>query len=56
MEYASNPDLIEQHGRQSRKIALQLDWSKISDQYFQLYHDTIQGPEGKSNHEGRDFS
>ena len=42
MEYASNPDLIEQHGRQARKIALQLDWSKVSDQYLQLYHDTIQ--------------
>jgi len=50
MEYASNPDLIEQHGRQSRKIALQLDWSKTSDQYYHLYHDAIQ------EHEGRDFN
>ncbi len=49
IKYASNPELIEHHGRQSRKLALQLDWCHTADQYFRLYHDAIQSHGGKSS-------
>lgn len=40
-QYKNNPEKIEEHGVESRKLAMKYNWENISNQYFELYQKAL---------------
>lgn len=47
-KYAVEPELVKQHGKKSRNIALQLNWARTADKFLHLYNDVIHDHGGKA--------